>query len=138
MGVAGVPNGRWMKQARRPAAFSALAATALLMLPATGAPADPPQLDAKFNGKLDVLHERHDHDQLQGEAPGHAPDRSYTFVITDKSPSNGLTLARGGTKPTRLTAAGFVGRHTWKLNLTTGRWLFATTRAKATQAILVG
>jgi hypothetical protein len=75
---------------------------------------------------------------FEGKHPATLRTGSYTFVITDKSPSNGLTLARGATKPTRLTAAGFVGRHTWKLNLTTGRWIFAATRAKTTQAILVG
>ena len=60
------------------------------------------------------------------------------FVVTDKSPTNGLTVGRGAAKPTHLTAPTFVGRHTWTLKLSTGRWIFATTRAKASQAILVG
>jgi hypothetical protein len=75
---------------------------------------------------------------FKGKHPATLEAGSYTFVVTDKSPANGLTVARGAAKPTHLTAGPFVGRHTWKLNLTTGRWIFATTKAKATQAILVG
>jgi hypothetical protein len=76
--------------------------------------------------------------RFKGKQPATLRTGSYELVVTDKSPSNGLTVARGATKPTQLTPAGFVGRHTWTLKLSTGRWIFATTRAKATQAILVG
>jgi hypothetical protein len=82
------------------------------------------------NGKLTIA--------FKGMPPAALKTGSYTLVVTDESPTNGLTVARGAAKPTRLTPAGFVGRHTWKLNLTTGRWIFATTRAKASQSILVG
>jgi hypothetical protein len=75
---------------------------------------------------------------FKGKHPATLRTGKYTFVLTDKSPSNGLTLARGAAKPTQLTAPGFVGRQTVTLNLSTGRWIFATTKAKASQSILVG
>lgn len=75
---------------------------------------------------------------FKGKRPTTLRTGSYTFVVTDKSPTNGLTVGRGAAKPTHLTAPTFVGRHTWTLKLSTGWWIFATTRAKASQAILVG
>lgn len=74
---------------------------------------------------------------FEGKHPTTLTAGNYTLVITDKSPTNGLTVARGAAKSTHLTSAAFVGRHSSKLSLTTGRWIFATTKAKATEAILV-
>jgi hypothetical protein len=82
------------------------------------------------NGRLSL--------SFKGKHPVTLRSGAYTFVVTDESPTSGLTVAHGAAKPARLTGAGYVGRHTEKLNLTTGRWIFATTRAKASQSILVG
>jgi hypothetical protein len=75
---------------------------------------------------------------FKGKEPATLKAGRYNLVVTDKSPVNGLTIARGATRPIGVTGAAFVGRQTASVTLSTGRWVFATTRAKKTQSVLVG
>ena len=83
----------------------------------------PARGNAHGHGQL----ERHAHDRVQGQASGDARDRQ---LHASSSPTRARRTASRSPaaprSPTHLTAAAFVGRHTWTLNLTTGRWIFAT------------
>jgi hypothetical protein len=86
-----------MKHARRLATLLALAATALA-LPATGSPADPPQLDAKFNGNLTFSMWTHDGTPLGSSSP---PGRSipagyYAINVDDTAEIGYMTFSLQG------------------------------------------
>jgi hypothetical protein len=75
---------------------------------------------------------------FKGSKPATLKAGRYSLVVTDKSPTNGLTVGRGAAKPVTVTTVPFVGRHKATVTLSTGRWLFTTTRAKKVQSVLVG
>jgi hypothetical protein len=52
------------------------------------------------------------------------PAGRYTLTVTDRSPKSGFMLERSGGHALKVTAAGFVGKHSASVKLTAGRWFF--------------
>jgi hypothetical protein len=50
----------------------------------------------------------------------------YTITVTDRSATSGFLLRKGGGPPVIVTGAAFVGVHSTSLELTRGRWDFAS------------
>jgi hypothetical protein len=55
----------------------------------------------------------------------------YTITVTDRSSKTGFMLESAGHRATKLTVAGFVGKRSVSVQLTTGKWFFTAAPSAA-------
>src|SRR5262249_2088402 len=62
----------------------------------------------------------------------------YTIAVTDKSANAGLVLEKLKRAPLSITGGAFMGTRSVRVQLTTGRWLFAAGHGQPSYTIAVG
>src|SRR5262245_46684159 len=73
----------------------------------------------------------------KGQSVTHLKPGRYTFIVTDKSSSNGFLVQKGARRPTTVTGTTFVGKHSVKVSLSAGKWLVLPHTGKASYSITV-
>jgi hypothetical protein len=74
---------------------------------------------------------------LRGKPVGHLAAGKYALTVVDRSKTSGLTLQKGAHTPKKLSGATFVGKRSISVQLSAGRWTFATRSGRKGVAVVV-
>jgi hypothetical protein len=73
----------------------------------------------------------------KGKSIGRLNAGRYTIAVTDRSTTSGFTLQKGKRAPLNITGRTFVGKHSAKVDLTPGKWVFTPISGKQAYTISV-